>query len=127
MSCASTLYHHYFKAEDRFLNRRITPGYEPDIIIDFVQSGLNLASLYCLNTPTFNPILRELFLRRVFFHLIEAINQPNLSRIFRRICLDHIHCPLLALKKFYGNSDTGRQQLLSLQQHLQQTHLTSGL
>ncbi|NBI54031.1 hypothetical protein [Photobacterium alginatilyticum] len=126
MEKKARLYSLFFKAEERFLNHPVIPGFEPDIIIEFVQSGLNLASYYCRHSPNYNPLLQELFLRRVFFHLTDAIAHRGHSRIFRRICLDHLHCPLLALKKHYGQSDEGKRQLHSLQRNLLQLHHTSG-
>jgi len=126
MEKQALLYSMYFKAEERFLNHPVVPGFEPDIIIEFIQSGLNLASYYCRHSPNCNPLLQELFLRRVFFHLIDAIDHKGHSRIFRRICIDHLHCPLLALKKYYGDSDEGKRQLQSLQRNLLQIHHTSG-
>ncbi|MCW8328623.1 hypothetical protein MD588_07360 [Photobacterium sp. SDRW27] len=127
MEKQALLYNTYFKAEDRYLNHPVVPGFEPDIIIDFIQSGLNLASFYCRHSPNYNPILQELFLRRVFFHLVDAINHKGHSRIFRRICIDHIHYPLLALKKYYSHFAHGDKQLQSLQRNLLQLHYSSGL
>lgn len=127
MEKQAQLYSQFFKAEDRFISPPIVPGFEPDIVIDFVQSGLNLAAYYCRHTPSYNPLLQELFLRRVFFNLVEAIRHTGHSRIFRRICADHLHCPLLALKKCYGNSAHGQKQLQSLQRGLLQIHYHSGL
>lgn len=127
MEKQALLYSMYFKAEERFLTHPVVPGFEPDIIIDFIQSGLNLASFYCRHSPNHNPLLQELFLRRVFFHLIGAVNHKGHSRIFRRICIDHLHCPLLALKKYYGHSAEGERQLQSLQRDLLHIHNNSGL
>ncbi|GAB6260572.1 hypothetical protein L4174_018170 [Photobacterium sp. CCB-ST2H9] len=119
------LYRQYFLAEDRFLNHPLIPGYEQDVIIDMTQAGMNLAAYYGQPTPVRNPLLQELFLRRVFFHLLNTIDNRHQSRIFRRICLDYLHCPLLALKKFYGDSHTDK--FLSLKQNLLQLQHSSGL
>lgn len=127
MDTQAQLYHQFFKAEERFASPPILPGFEPDIVIDLVQSGLNLAAYYSRRTPNRNPLLQELFLRRVFFNLVEAIRHRGHSRIFRRICIDHLHCPLLALKKLYGDSAHGQKQLQLLQRGLLQIHYHSGL
>ncbi|WP_064609168.1 hypothetical protein [Photobacterium sp. J15] len=127
MEKQALLYTLYFKAEDRFLHPSAASGYEPDIIIEYIQSGLNLASYYCRYSSAANPLLQELFLRRVFFLLIEAINHQKHSRLFRRICADHLYCPMMALKKFYGHSADGHRRFLSLQRNLLRIHNNSDL
>ncbi|MDO6705948.1 hypothetical protein [Photobacterium sp. 1_MG-2023] len=119
------LYRQYFLAEDRFLNHPLIPGYEQDVIIEMTQAGMNLAAYYGQLTAVRNPLLQELFLRRVFFHLLETIQDNRQSRIFRRICLDYLYCPLLALKKLYGDNHTDK--FLALKQNLLQLQHSSGL
>ncbi|KUJ00490.1 hypothetical protein [Vibrio sp. MEBiC08052] len=112
------LYNAFFKAQDRFIQHNQPLGFEPEVIQEYIQSGLLLASLYRPETHHENGLLHELFLRRVFFHLLDAIQDPTYSRIFRRICLDSIHIPLLTLKRFYRQLNGGDIKLMSLQQQL---------
>ncbi|MDO6541755.1 hypothetical protein [Photobacterium sanguinicancri] len=126
MKQTASCYQAFFSAEDRFLNPHIVPGFEPDVIVDFIQSGVTLAACYQSGTKNPNPLLQELFLRRVFFNLLKAIDHRGHSRIFRRVCWDYLHCPLLALKKYYGDSQAGKQRFLSLQREIRQVQHTSG-
>lgn len=93
-------------------------GFEPETIQEYIQSGLLLASFYRPETHDENDLLYELFLRQVFFHLLDAIQDPIYSRIFRRICLDSIHIPLLTLKRYYRQLNNGDAKLTALQQQL---------
>ncbi|SJN53821.1 hypothetical protein VR7878_00502 [Vibrio ruber DSM 16370] len=112
------LYNAFFKAQDRFIHDNQPLGSEPEIIQEYIQSGLLLASLYRPETHHENSLLHELFLRQIFFHLLDAIQNPANSRIFRRICLDSIHIPLLTLKRYYHQLDNGDVKLMELQQQL---------
>ncbi|PSW11369.1 hypothetical protein C9I98_24275 [Photobacterium sanctipauli] len=116
----AALYADFFKALDRF-NDHQTPsrGFEPDIIYSFIHSGLLLASSHEPKAQQANVLLCELTLRRVYFTLIEAIEDPTRSMIFRRVCLDSLHSPLIQLKRFYEQFDGGRQRYSLLQQRLQ--------
>ncbi|UIP30061.1 hypothetical protein [Photobacterium sp. TLY01] len=125
MSKSSTLYRQFFLAEERFLNYPLIPGFEQDVIVDMTQAGMNLAAFYGQQNAWRNPLLQELFLRRVFFHLCNSVEDKHQSRVFRRICLDYLHCPLLALKKCYGDNHVSK--FLSLKQSLLQLHHSSGL
>ena len=60
-----------------------------------------LSSLYERDTEYENTLLCEFYLRQVYFHLIDAIQDPCRGKIFRRVCLDAIHTPLLCLKRYY--------------------------
>ncbi|MDW6092019.1 hypothetical protein SBX64_05590 [Vibrio rhizosphaerae] len=112
------LYNTFFKAQDRFIQHHQPTGFEPEIIQEYIQSGLLLASLYRPETHHENGLLHELFLRRIFFHLLDAIQDPIYSRIFRRICLDSIHIPLLTLKRYYRQLKDGDVKLMALQQQV---------
>ena len=65
-----------------------------------------------------NLLLCELFLRQVYFHLLDAIQDSTRSRIFRRVCLDSIHTPLFCLKRYYYQFEQGDVKFLALQQQL---------
>ncbi|SHF73963.1 hypothetical protein [Vibrio gazogenes] len=112
------LYNAFFKAQDRFIQHHQVLGFEPETIQEYIQSGLLLASFYRPETHDENDLLYELFLRQVFFHLLDAIQDPIYSRIFRRICLDSIHIPLLTLKRYYRQLNNGDAKLTALQQQL---------
>ncbi|MBN3572373.1 hypothetical protein [Vibrio neptunius] len=119
MDSQKPLYNAFFKAQDRFVDRYTPSGFEPDIIHDYIHWAMTLSSLYEQGTENENPLLCELYLRQVYFHLIEAIQDPVRSRTFRRVCLDAIHTPLLCLKRYYYQWEDGDIQFLNLQQHLQ--------
>lgn len=119
MDNQNVLYNAFYKAQDRFLERYTQNGFEPDVIHDYIHSGLMLSSLYENGCEHENPLLYELFLRQLYYHLIDAIQDPARSRIFRRVCLDSIHTPLLCLKRHYYQWDDGEIKFLYLQQLLQ--------
>ncbi|MDD1793670.1 hypothetical protein L4D06_13775 [Enterovibrio makurazakiensis] len=115
-------YNAYFKAKDRFDADKIAFGFEPDIVQRFVQSGLMLASYHELGAENENIILNELFLRQVYFRLLDAIQSPHKSHHFRRVCLDAVHSPLYALQRHYVQVPDGDRKFIQLQmllQHLQ--------
>jgi len=68
------------------------------VLTNLVESGFDIVKRY---EQTQNIILHELFLRRVFFDLLNAISDPLINIFIRRMCLDFLHKPLLALKRFY--------------------------
>lgn len=89
------LYKAYFSARDRFSEAFAPTGYEPDIIHNFIQTGLNLASSYERDSDGENVLLCELFLRQIYFRLLDSVEDPYLSITFRQMCLDNIYIPLL--------------------------------
>lgn len=119
MLSQQTLYRSFFRAQDRFINQATDGGFEPDVIQNYIHSAINLASYYEHGAVHENQLLCELFLRRVYFDLLAAIQDPIRSRIFRRVCLDSIHTPLLCLKRFYFQWEDGDIRFLQLQQLLQ--------
>lgn len=123
----TALYNSYFKAKDRFLAYRgPSIGFEQDIIYDFIHSGINLASSHEQEAEHENWLLCELFLRQVYFALLNAIEDPTRSMIFRRVSLDSIYTPLIYLKRFYDQFDYGAQHFASLQQQLQRVQTPLG-
>ncbi|MGF1910056.1 hypothetical protein L4C38_11480 [Vibrio kasasachensis] len=119
------VYNAYFKSQDRFVNHRAPDGFEPDIIYEYIHWSMTLASYYEEGAENESILLYELFLRRLYFHLLDAMQNPSHSRIFRRVCLDSIHAPLLCLKRYYYQWDDGDIKFLALQQqlrHLQAPH-----
>ncbi|NIY84366.1 hypothetical protein [Vibrio hepatarius] len=119
MDRTQPLYNGLFKARDRFLDTPTACGFEPDVIQEYIHWTLALASSYERGARDENPLLYELFLRQLYFHLLDAIQDPQRSRIFRRLCLDSIHTPLLCLKRHYDQWEDGDIKLLLLQQQLQ--------
>ncbi|WP_047042625.1 hypothetical protein [Vibrio mexicanus] len=113
------LYNAYYKAQDRFLDLHTQGGFEPDVIHDYIHWGMLLASQYESGASSENPLLCELFLRQLYFHLIDAIEDPLRSRIFRRVCLDSIHTPLICLKRYYYQYENGDVKFLLIKQQLQ--------
>ncbi|MHC0045700.1 hypothetical protein ACGDLY_020645 [Vibrio campbellii] len=118
MDSSQAIYNAFFKAQDRFLHVYAPSGFEPDVIHDYVHWGMVLSSIYDHDAEHQNLLLCELYLRRVYFHLLDAIQDPTRSRIFRRVCLDSIHTPLLCLKRYYYQFEDGNVKFLSLQQQL---------
>ncbi|WP_028022013.1 hypothetical protein [Enterovibrio calviensis] len=115
-------YNAYFKAKDRFDTDHGAFGYEPDVVQGFVQTGLMLASYHELGAENENIILNELFLRQVYFRLLDAIQSPYKNHNFRRVCLDAVHSPLYALQRHYVQVPDGDRKFIQLQmllQHLQ--------
>jgi hypothetical protein len=89
------------------------------VIQEYIHWTLTLASNYERGAKDENTLLHELFLRQLYFHLLDAIQDPQRSRIFRRLCLDSIHTPLLCLKRHYDQWEDGDIKFLLLQQQLQ--------
>lgn len=114
-----TLYSMFYKAQDRFLALSLSVGSEPDVIQEYIHCGLTLASYFEYQAKNENLLLCELHLRQVFFHLINAIETPNRSLIFRQICLNSIHSPLFHLKRHYYQQVDGPEKFLNVQQALQ--------
>ncbi|NOH96612.1 hypothetical protein [Vibrio sp. 99-70-13A1] len=120
------LYSMFYKAQDRFLEPYASPGFEPDVIQEYIHCGITLASYYEHHAENENLLLCELYLRQVFFHLIDAIESPKRSFLFRRLCLDSIHSPLFNLKRHYYQQLNGRERFLNVQQTLQQVQAPLG-
>lgn len=121
MADSKHLYRAFFKAQDRFINHRVTSsGFEPDVIYDYIHCGIALASHHEPHADQQNWLLCELFIRQVYFHLIEAIQDPLRSLVFRRVCLDNIHTPLLFLKRFYYHFEHGEKAFGQVQKALMQ-------
>lgn len=95
------LYSRFYKAQDRFASLEQVQGNEPFVIRDYIECALTLSAYYEKHAAQENILLCELYLRQVFFHLIEAIESPDHSFAFRHICLDSIHSPLFYLKRHY--------------------------
>ncbi|MFD2179015.1 hypothetical protein [Veronia pacifica] len=119
MADQTSLYLAFFSEEERFLHQDCAPGFEYDTIVGYISAALNLTGLYCIEGPQTNLLLEELFLRRVYYNMLAAIGDPSRPDTFRRLCLDHIHGPLIALKRFYNDVDGGRERFLSMQHDLQ--------
>ncbi|CZF86397.1 hypothetical protein [Grimontia marina] len=113
------LYTQYFQSLERFNQPDVVWGYEPDVVYHFIQSGVTLASYHELGAENESPLLAELYLRQVYFALIEAIRDPERSQQFRHVCLNMIHEPLIALKRFYKRRHGGEKRFLTLQHELQ--------
>ncbi|EHC9868870.1 TPA: hypothetical protein ACVOYR_003920 [Vibrio alginolyticus] len=111
------IFNAFFKAQDRFL-LAAPHGFEPDVIHDYIHWGMVLSSCYEHDADEENLLLCELFLRQVYFHLLDAIQDSTRSRIFRRVCLDSIHTPLFCLKRYYYQFEQGDVKFLTLQQQL---------
>ncbi|BDR12173.1 hypothetical protein [Vibrio sp. STUT-A11] len=118
MDSSNVIFNAFFKAQDRFLHAHAPSGFEPDVIYDYIHWGMVLASEYEHEAEDENLLLCELFLRQVYFHLLDAIQDQRRSRTFRRVCLDSIHTPLFCLKRFYYQFKRGNVKYLSLQQQL---------
>ncbi|USD42356.1 hypothetical protein J4N42_06460 [Vibrio sp. SCSIO 43135] len=119
MDCQQQLYNLYFKAQDRFLYQYLERGFEPDVIYDYIHSGMMLSSLYETGAEHESPLLCELYLRQVYFHLLDAIQDPKRSHTFRRVCLDSVYTPLMCLKRHYYQQEDGDAKFLPLQLQLQ--------
>ncbi|WP_159737346.1 hypothetical protein [Vibrio atypicus] len=119
MLCLNLLYNGYFKSQDRFLDSSIASGFEPDVIQEYIQWTMNLSSYYEHGSPHENNLLCELYLRQLYFNLLDAIQDSRRSPTFRRYCLDSIHTPLLCLKRFYFHWEDGDIKFFLLQQQLQ--------
>ncbi|RXJ73244.1 hypothetical protein CS022_10930 [Veronia nyctiphanis] len=115
----AALYRTFFAEEERFLSNECQEGFEYDIIVGYISAGLNLTGVYCSEGAQTNALLEELFLRRVYYNMLMAIGCVNRSDIFRQLCIDHIHGPLIALKRYYIEFDGGHEKFLSLQHDLQ--------
>ncbi|HGF3750724.1 TPA: hypothetical protein ACF4EY_004070 [Vibrio parahaemolyticus] len=111
------IFNAFFKAQDRF-QLAAPSGFEPDVIHDFIHCGMVLSSSYEHEAEDENLLLCELFLRQVYFHLLEAIQDPTRTRTFRRVCLDSVHTPLFCLKRYYYQFEHGDVKFLQLQQQL---------
>ena len=123
MDSQTPLYNAFFKAQDRFLDSYTPYGFEPDIVHEYIHSAMALSSLYERDTEYENTLLCEFYLRQVYFHLIDAIQDPCRGKIFRRVCLDAIHTPLLCLKRYDHQLENGDKKFLQLQQNLQRIRM----
>ncbi|EGR0502417.1 hypothetical protein N0382_002193 [Vibrio cholerae] len=113
------LYNAFFKAQDRFLAYEMESGFEPEVIYDYIHCARLLASHHYQGAKEQNFLLCELFLRQIYFHFLDAIQDPTRSRIFRRVCLDSIYILLMELNKCYQQVDNGELRLRQLKQQLQ--------
>ncbi|MGF1752578.1 hypothetical protein L4C33_03160 [Vibrio makurazakiensis] len=120
------LYSMFYKAQDRFTQTYTPPGFEPDIVQEYIHCGLTLASYYEKHAKNENLLLCELFLRQLFFHLIDAIESPQRSLAFRQVCLDATYSPLFSLKRHYCQQIEGNPRFISLQKTLQQVQAPLG-
>ncbi|MEZ9233587.1 hypothetical protein AB4259_21210 [Vibrio amylolyticus] len=120
------LYSQFYKAQDRFLEQKAPSGFEPDIIQDYIHWGISLASHHEANANNENLLLCELYLRQIFFHLIDAIESPHRSLTFRQVCLNSIYSPLFNLKRHYYQQVGGRPRFSALQQKLQHVQAPFG-
>ncbi|MCG9557869.1 MULTISPECIES: hypothetical protein [Vibrio] len=120
------LYSRFYKAQDRFASLEQVQGHEPFVIRDYIECALTLSTYYERHATQENALLCELYLRQVFFHLIEAIESPGRSFTFRHICLDSIHAPLFYLKRHYCQQPQGQARFLNLSQILQQVQAPLG-
>ncbi|MGB1320739.1 MAG: hypothetical protein ACPG5L_07400 [Vibrio gallaecicus] len=120
------LYSMFYKAQDRFTAPTTSAGFEPDVIQEYIHCGITLASYYEKHAENENILLCELFLRQIFLHLIEAIESPQRSMIFRRVCLDSIYSPLYCLKRHYCQQVEGNARYQSLHRKLQQVQAPLG-
>ncbi|MEZ9290939.1 hypothetical protein AB4251_16650 [Vibrio lentus] len=120
------LYSRFYKAQDRFASLEQVQSHEPFVIRDYIQCGLTLSAYYEKHAAQENILLCELYLRQVFFHLIEAIESRDRSFAFRHICLDSIHSPLFYLKRHYCQQPQGQARFLNLSQTLQQVQAPLG-
>ncbi|MBD1557492.1 hypothetical protein HC752_11160 [Vibrio sp. S9_S30] len=127
MKESAFLYQTFYQAEDRFRLHFEENGFEHEVVFSYIQATLNLASWYGKGTDFANPLLEELFLRRVYYNLLDTINGASNCRILRQICLDQIHGPLIALKRHYCHSLAGYERFLSLQKDLQNIQYTTDL
>ncbi|MDN3611931.1 hypothetical protein ACODM8_10075 [Vibrio ostreicida] len=119
MDNQQALYNGYFKAQDRFLEQHTPCGFEPDVIHDYIHWALTLSSVYERGEENENPLLCEFYLRQVYFHLLDAIQDALRSRTFRRVCLDAVHTPLFSLKRYYDQWENGDIKFIELQHQLQ--------
>ncbi len=127
MTQLTPLYNAYFKAQDHFADARAATrgaeanrfeGGEVDVIHHYLEAGLMLASYFEPRARHQNHLLCELTLRHLYFDLLAAIEDPQRSRIFRRVCLDSVYMPLLALQRYYSASQQGDHEFLKLKQQL---------
>ncbi|MFA0715123.1 hypothetical protein AB4622_03800 [Vibrio splendidus] len=120
------LYSRFYKAQDRFASLEQVQGNEPFVIRDYIECALTLSAYYEKHAAQENILLCELYLRQVFFHLIEAIESPDHSFAFRHICLDSIHSPLFYLKRHYRQQPHGQARFLNISQTQQQVQAPLG-
>ncbi len=142
MTQLTQLYNAYFKAQDRFIAARSADfaapnleikcvsmegseierfdieGFEVDIIHHYLNAGHMLASYFEPRARHENHLLCELTLRQIYCQLLTAIEDTNRSRLFRRICLNSVHIPLLALQRYYTYQHQGDGEFLKLKQRL---------
>lgn len=86
-----------------------------DVLTNVVEHGLLLAKVYQKNN---NPLLQELFLRRLFFDLLNIMSDPLLNLLIRRMSLDFVYKPLFALKRFYKQIESDLSHYYKLENEL---------
>ncbi|WP_233219108.1 MULTISPECIES: hypothetical protein [unclassified Photobacterium] len=74
MTETTFLYRSFYKAEDLFLIHQNENGLEHDLVANYIQSSLSLANWYRKESDFANPLLEELFLRCLFYNLLNTIN-----------------------------------------------------
>lgn len=80
-----------------------------------IEDGLLIARYYQQHNMV---LLQELYLRRVFFDLLNKVCDPLLDSLVRQICLDQIYKPLLALKRFYRQYDASKSKFREIEREL---------
>ena len=86
-----------------------------DVLTNVVEHGLRLAQVY---ENKHNPLLQELFLRRLFFDLLNIMSDPLLNLLIRRMSLDFVYKPLFALKRFYKTVEGDLKHYYKLENEL---------
>lgn len=118
MSEQTAVYNGFFKAKDRFLNAHNEAGFEPDVIYEYIHWGMLMSSLHWQGVRQENSLLCELFLKQVYQDMLDAISNPKHTRIYRRVCLDSVNKPLVALKRYYSQFEHGEEVYLRLKHQL---------
>ncbi|USD67743.1 hypothetical protein [Vibrio sp. SCSIO 43136] len=119
MSGKQTLYADYFRTQEQFLATKQAYGFESEIVSRYINSAVMLSDFHQQQSPEDCRLLSELFLRQVYFHLLEAISCKQRSAAFRRVCFESIYVPLLNLKRFYDEIENGELRFVQLKQELQ--------
>ncbi|WCE31353.1 hypothetical protein [Vibrio sp. SCSIO 43137] len=119
MSEQARIYNGFYKSQDRFATAHCREGFEPDVISDYIYWAMIIASYHEPGSKSENPLLCELHLRKVYSDLLSAISNTRYTATFRRVCLDSIHTPLLALKRYYYQFENGDITFMELKQQLQ--------
>ncbi|MCG7564445.1 MULTISPECIES: hypothetical protein [Pseudoalteromonas] len=84
----------------------------PQQVAEFIRTGCELAKWYERQSCA---LLQELYLRRVFFELLNHIADPLVHTCIRQQCLEQIYKPLLALKRYYKAKRRGLHKFYLLE------------